>query len=566
MKILFSIKRKEIMEISIFSLIVNVLLLVIPLYTLQIYERIIPTSNLHTLLYISIAVFLSILLMSAIEVIRSIYCQRVAAGLDKKLAETMFRAEIGASSAHLVKFSPLRDLLTVRSFIASKGVLNFFDLPFAPLFLVLLYFIHPVLFFISILGVILMLVLVIFSENMMKSLNIGLSEASRESKYYAQSCIDNKVLVRSNGMVENAIRIWGHHYVNYLASLDQLAKLNAIMGGISRFVRTVLQIAILGAGGYLVIAGEMVGGMIFAASIVSGKALQPFDQLIAGWRQRNDALQAWRRLEFIINSQKTASDFELPSPKGTIKVQNLIYKSPLPHIHEGLIIKNINLTIEQGEMIILTGPSAVGKSVFAKLLIGALSADSGSVSIDDVDLKRWSEKQLGKAMGYLSQDSLLLPGTIAENIARFDPHATNEAVVAAALLVQAHELIMQKPDGYQTRVDNLDKNIAHGLYQQIGLARAFYGEPQIIVLDDPTVKLDENGMIGLQKAIIAARERGATIVIVTHNMALTSASDKILAMRDGQIISVTPNERKLKKTSVHSFSVGQSFTLKSVAK
>ncbi|RUW78992.1 ATP-binding cassette domain-containing protein, partial [Mesorhizobium sp. M1E.F.Ca.ET.063.01.1.1] len=440
---------RAIADVGAFSVLINILLLVIPLYLLQVYDRVLPSSSIETLFYLSLIAVLALAFLGFLDAVRAIYTHRVAATVDRKLGAGTFALSLAAK--HAGGLSPLRDLASVCAFIRSRGVAVLFDLPFAPVFLALLYLIHPVLFWVTLAGTVL-LVLLVVANQLAIGRNDALSvERSALAAQAEQVFARNAETLRAMGMVDNAARVWGRYVGEALILHDRSASANAIFSGASRALRMMLQLAILGAGAWLVVEGQMTAGMIFASSLVSSRALQPLDQLIGAWRQIADARRAWTRLERSLAAQPAQSRrLALPDPLGAIAVQDLFFMAPNAQPGTEPILKRLNFQIGAGEAVAIVGPSGAGKSTLARLLVGAAQPTGGTVRVDGADLRSWDENQLGRKIGYLAQEVELFPGSIGDNVARFDPNAEDAAIVEAARRAEAHELILTLRDGYQT--------------------------------------------------------------------------------------------------------------------
>lgn len=539
---------RTIFEIGLFSMIINTLLLVMPLFMLQVYDRVLPAASVDTLIYLSIIAILALAFLGLFEIIRSIYSQRAAASVDKRLASRAFRASLSGPRADAGDIQPLRDLATVRAFIGSRGLMTLFDLPFAPLFLILLGFIHPALFWLTLGGAVIMIVLVVLNQLVNGKNSAVASEQAARANLTAQAFARNADTLKAMGMSGNATEVWGRGFGGSLNLQDRSSAINAIFSGISRSTRMLLQLAILGVGASLVLAGEMTAGMIFATSIISGRALQPLDQLIGGWRQTVEARRAWQRLgKSLPESADTRQKLQLPDPTGRLSVRDLVYVPPGSPPGTEPIIKRLNFEIVAGEAIAIVGPSRAGKSTLARLLVGAIQPSSGIVQMDGADIKTWNEDQLGRSVGYLAQDVQLLPGTIAENISRFDPAATDEAIVEAARNAQVHDLLLSQRDGYQTQIGSANAMLSGGERQRIGLARAFYGNPKTLVLDEPNANLDRDGEAALERALDAARGNGTTVVIITHRLSIAARCDRVLRLRSGGIEAFGPSAEILQQ-------------------
>ncbi|CAN7759724.1 type I secretion system permease/ATPase [Mesorhizobium sp. LjNodule214] len=541
--------RRAIADVGVFSLLINILLLVIPLYLLQVYDRVLPSSSVETLLYLSAIAILALAFLGFLDAVRAIYTQRVAATVDRKLGARTFATSLDAKYDG-GGLSPLRDLASVCAFIRSRGVAVLFDLPFAPVFLALLYLIHPVLFWLTLAGAVLLLLLVVANQ-----LAIGRNDtlstersalASRAEQVFAR----NAETLRAMGMIENAARVWGRYVAEALVLYDRSSSANAIFSGTSRALRMVLQLAILGAGAWLVLEGQMTAGMIFASSLVSSRALQPLDQLIGSWRQIVDAKRSWKRLDKALSAHPAEMrKLTLPDPSGAISVQEVFFMAPNATFGTEPILKRLNVTIGAGEAVAIIGPSGAGKSTLARLLVGAVQPTGGSIRIDGADLRTWDEFQLGRNIGYLAQEVELFPGSIGDNVARFAPDADDAAIVEAARRAEAHELILARQNGYQTMIGP-PGTLSGGERQRIGLARAFYGNPRILVLDEPSTHLDGSGEAALEAVLAAARATGVTTIVITHRPSIAAACDRVMLLRGGAIEAFGPSAEVLRKSVV----------------
>ncbi|RWM92860.1 MAG: type I secretion system permease/ATPase [Mesorhizobium sp.] len=536
-------------DVGLFSLLINILLLVIPLYLLQVYDRVLPSSSVETLVYLSAIAVLALAFLGLLDAIRAVYTQRVAAAVDRKLGARTFALSLAPKYAG--GLSPLRDLASVCAFVRSRGVAVLFDLPFAPVFLALLYLIHPVLFWVTVAGAVLLLVLVVANQLAIGRNDAMSAERSALASHAEQVFARNAETLRAMGMVENAARVWGRHVGAALTLYDRSSSANAIFSGASRALRMMLQLAILGAGAWLVLEGQMTAGMIFASSLVSSRALQPLDQLIGAWRQIVEAKRAWKRLETALAAHPAEKrKLALPDPLGAISVQDVFFMAPNAQPGTEPILKRLNFQIGAGEAVAIVGPSGAGKSTLARLLVGAAQPTGGTVRIDGADLRTWEEKQLGRQIGYLAQEVELFPGTIGDNVARFDAQAEDAAIVEAARRAQAHELILAQRDGYQTMIGPSDRTLSGGERQRIGLARAFYGNPRILVLDEPSSHLDGSGEAALEVVLVAARAAGVTILVITHRPSIATACDRVMVLRGGVIEAFGPSAEVLRRSTV----------------
>ncbi|WFP61664.1 type I secretion system permease/ATPase [Mesorhizobium sp. WSM4904] len=537
---------RAVTDVGVFSLLINILLLVIPLYLLQVYDRVLPSSSVETLLYLSLIAVLALAFLGFLDAVRAVYTQRVAATVDRRLGAKTFALSLAAKQAG--GLSPLHDLASVCAFIRSRGVAVLFDLPFAPVFLALLYLIHPVLFWVTLAGTVLLVALVVANQLAIGRNDALSAERSALAAQAEQVFARNAETLRAMGMVGNAARVWGRHVGDALVLHDRSASANAIFSGTSRALRMMLQLAILGAGAWLVLEGQMTAGMIFASSLVSSRAMQPLDQLIGAWRQIVEARRAWKRLDTALAAHPAeARKLTLPDPSGAIAVQDVFFMAPNARPGTEPILKRLNFQIGAGEAVAIVGPSGAGKSTLARLLVGAAQPTGGAVRIDSADLRTWDEDQLGKHIGYLAQEVELFPGSIGENVARFDAQADDAAIIEAARRAQAHDVILALRDGYQTKVGPSDRTLSGGERQRIGLARAFYGNPRILVLDEPSTHLDGSGEAALETVLAAARIAGVTTIVITHRPSIAAACNRVMLLRGGVIEAFGPSAEVLRQ-------------------
>ena len=534
---------KSLFELGFFSLIINLLLLTQPVYMLQVYDRILPSSSINTLVFLSLITVAALVVLALLDVLRQIYATRLAARIDVNQGAEAFLATANGPRAELGDVQALRDLATIRTFVGSRVMLGLFDLPFVPLFILMLWFIHPYLFYMTVGGVAVVSLLAFMNQRFADKSGKAAAEASIRATNAAQSFAQSAETIRAMGMTSNVVDVWGKAQAQGLEAADKNASINAWFGGISKSVRQLLQIAIMGLGALLVLEGSMTAGMIFATSMISGRALQPIDQLIGSWRMIQDAKLAWKRFNEStrVNDSYHTRKTELPDPVGFIQVEDLIWFPSARRTGEP-IIKRLTFQIPAGSSVALVGPSGAGKSTLAKLLCGALEPISGAVRIDRADLRQWDRDRLGKFIGYLSQNADLLPGTIAQNIARFDPNSKDEEIVKAAQKAQVHDMILALPGGYGALLGPGGMILSGGQRQRIGLARAFYGSPRIMILDEPNANLDADGDAALDKAIMQAREDKVTLVMVTQRKTSVDKIDNLLVMRAGAIEDYGPRE------------------------
>ena len=529
--------RRVLFLLAAFSLVVNLLLLAMPLYMLQIYDRILPSRSMDTLLFLSIIAGGALVVLGLLEAVRSVLASRAGARLEADLGTDALLASMERSRNGETDVETVRHLATVRQFISSRMLFALLDFPFAPIFIAILYIIHPTLFWLTLAGAAVLFVLAIINQRLSRGASNRASENLGSAMSMAQSLARNAHTLQSMGMTQDGVRLWGRNNSQALIHQGTVDFRSAIMTGISRAFRMGLQIAILGVGALLVLNYEMTAGMIFAASIISGRALQPIDQVIGGWRQFAMTLESWRALKAALAKHSGDADEAktlMQEPAGHIAVKDALVLNP-SGMGAAPILNRISFELQPGTVLGVVGPSGSGKSTLARLIVGVQKPNSGTIRIDGTEVQNWNNEQLGRNVGYLSQDVELLPGTVKENIARLSDQPDDLAVLDAARKAQVHALIQNLPQGYATRIGPGGLGLSGGQRQRIGLARAFYGDPKIMVLDEPNANLDDDGELALRKALAATRSAGVTVIIVTQRKQVLNVVDKILRLHSGSL-------------------------------
>ena len=534
--------------VALLTFVLNVLALVQPVYMLQVYDRVLASASLPTLAYLTLIAVVILMVLGAIEAIRQVVVQRVGARLEIGTGEKLLVAALGAGGHALDATSLIRDLAQVRSFLASPVFSALLDVPFAPLFLFIVFMIHPMLGGLVLSGIAVLLVLTIMNQWAVSAPQRKSSDAAANAGNLVVAFARNGEALRAMGMVGTAIGAWGAATVDALNAQDRATAANAVFSGMSRSVRLIVQLGILGLGAYLTLKQEITAGMIFATSLVAGRALAPVDNLIAGWKGLLQSLSCLRRIDRILG-HKAATEPErtrLPAPKGHLLFEKVIYA---PDGAAEPTIRGISLTIEAGEAVCLVGPSGAGKSTFAKLAAGALQPSHGTIRLDGSDLENWIADERGRFVGYLPQDVELLPYSIARNIARLDETAKAEEIIAAADLAGVTELVKKLPDGFDTRVGQGGLPLSGGQRQRIALARAVFRRPRVVVLDEPNAHLDTEGEAALNRTIAQLKSLGTTVIVVSQRSGVLQSVDRVLFMRDGQIAASQSREEALARVS-----------------
>ena len=538
--------RRAIVELSVFSIIVNLALLVMPLYMLQVYDRVLTSASADTLVFLSIIAVAALVLLGLIEAVRGIYAARLGTRLEAAVGRDALLATLGGPRAALGDVQTLRDMQHVRNFLSNRQVFALFDVPFAPLFIAILWLIHPALFWLTVVGAAILALLAVINQRATSRANAAGSDAGTTANLAAQSFARSRESLVAMGMIDNVVGVWGEREAESLVAQDRSARINSWFTGLSRTIRMGLQIAVLGYGAALVLQEQMTAGMIFASSIISGRALQPIDQVIGGWRGFVDTGAAWKRLKAAVEPFANEREpTEQAEPKGRIDLENAVFTVPAPGAAGGAraIIKRVSARVQPGEAIGVIGMSGAGKSTLLKLMVGALRPSSGAVRLDGADLTNWPMAQRGRQFGYLAQEVELLPGTVKQNIARFDPQVDDAEARLAAERAGVTALIQSLPVGFDTPIGPGGHQLSGGERQRIGLARAFYRMPRVLVLDEPNASLDEAGRAALENALKAAKEAGTTVIVAVQRREILTSLDKVLVMDSGEIVKYDTVER-----------------------
>ena len=530
--------------VGVFSAIINLMLLVPSLYMLQVYDRVLTSRNETTLLMLTIMVLGAFLFMSALEFVRSFVLIRVGAQLDMKLNKRVYTA---AFEANLKKAGgnagqALQDMTTIRQFLTGNALFAFFDAPWFPIYLAVIFLFNPQLGVFALCGTIILIVLAYLNESTTKKPLAEANSMSIAAGTLATNNLRNAEVIEAMGMLPNLMGRWFKLHGKFLQVHADASEKAGIIAATTKFVRVSLQSLILGFGALLVLEGKITGGMMIVASILMGRTLNPVEQLIGVWKNWDSTRSAYKRLSDLLDANPPRkSTMSLPEPLGKVSVEAVSAAPPGGKI---AVIKNLSFSLVPGDVLGVIGPSGSGKSSLARLLVGVWPAAMGQVRLDGADIYRWNKDELGPFIGYLPQDIELFAGTVSENIARFgdvDP----DKVVAAAKTTGVHEMILQFAQGYDTLLGDGGAGLSGGQKQRIGLARAMYNDPSLLVLDEPNSNLDEIGEQALVVAIREFRKRDKTVVIITHRTSAIGTTNKLLILRDGSAQAFGPTTQVL---------------------
>ncbi|MBZ4211914.1 MAG: type I secretion system permease/ATPase [Rhodoferax sp.] len=536
--------RQEFLMVGFFSMLANVLMLAPTLYMLQVYDRVLASQSELTLLAMSLLTLGLFGIMAVAEWLRSRVLVRAGVRLDERLGTQVFNASF-ESHLSLLGTSPARsfgDLIQVRQFLTGNGIFAFFDAPWAPIYTAVLFMLHPWLGVLGLLFALIQGLLAWLGHRHTLTPSEAAVAANSEASTFLQSKLRNAEVIESMGMLGNLRLRWAQRHN---ASLEQGAVAQGLTQRVvawSKFIRYAQSSLALGAGALLVIDGQLSPGGMIAANVLMTRALAPIDQIVSGWRGFISAAAAFTRLEKLLQSfpQRDAV-LSRSAPQGEIELRDVVATAPG---RAAPILKNINLTVAKGKVLVVLGPSGSGKSTLARVLMGVWPDVAGAVLLDGVPLQSWDRVQLGSHVGYLPQDIELFEGTLAENIARFGKIDSTQ-VIAAARSAGLHDMILRFPKGYDTPIGEAGALLSGGQRQRIGLARAIYGDPALIVLDEPNANLDDAGEAALVKTVQDMKAKGKTVILITHRPGILAVADRLLLLQDGRVQAEGPRDAVL---------------------
>ena len=540
--------------VALLSCAVNLLMLTGPLFMLQVYDRVMTSQSVPTLVALLGLVIGLYVMMGVLDFLRVRTLSRLSHWLDSNLSPLAFRSWIVRSLAsNNPGYRPIQDLATLRGFMGSPTILALFDLPWFPIYLGVVFFLHVQLGLLATLGAVIVIILAFLNEWLTAGSVGRASQADITESRFADQTHKGAESVLAMGMLGNATAAWSARRNEALFHLQKGAERSEMFAACSKSFRLLLQSTILALGGYLAIKQEISPGMIVAASIIAGRALAPIDQTIGGWRMIKRARLARARLKEYLSYDVETSNVgvKLPVPEGNIVVRNVVKNSFLkdPPADALYILSDINFELKPGDGLGVIGPSASGKSSLARLLVGLWMPDRGSVRIDGATFEQWDPDDIGAHIGYLPQDVELLSGSVAQNIARFDPEADHGDIVEAAQTAGVHEIILGLQDGYSTNVDVALSPLTGGQKQRIALARAIYRCPKLIVLDEPNSNLDADGDIALGQAIAKMRALGSVVVVMAHRPSAIASVDQVLMLNNGRVVEFGQKADVLRKVT-----------------
>lgn len=536
--------RRNLLIVAVFSIVVNTLVLAVPIYLFQMSDRVLTSRSLDTLVMLSLIVMLAIIAHVLLDMMRRFILMRVAVDVESRLGGPVLAAAAkAAQTGSNREFQTLADLQQIRSFLTGPVILTMLDAPTAPIYLLAVYLIHPHLGYIVTVAALVLIAIAYLNQQLTAVPFARASAFSTRANLQSEAMSRNSQVINAMGMIPEGVLIWGRETAESLKAQVSAQDRNIIMTALSKFFRLGTQIAMLGWGAWLSLEGSLTGGMVIASSVVAGRALAPMEGTIEGWRSFIHARAAYSRIQALLqNSPLNLDRLRLPSPKGRLDVDRILY---VPPPTKKVILNGISFSLEPGDSLAIVGASGSGKSTLARMLVGSITPTAGTVRLDMMEQRNWDPRQFGESVGYLPQDMQLFPASIKANIARMRDDASDEAVFEAAEIADIHEMIAQFAHGYETQIGIDGSPLSGGQKQRLGLARAFFGNPRLVVLDEPNSNLDTLGEAALARAFERAKARSITVVAVTQRPALLRSVDKIMMIKDGAVQAIGSREEIL---------------------
>ncbi|WP_100158715.1 type I secretion system permease/ATPase [Proteus columbae] len=526
-------RKKVFLSIGIFTALINILMLVPSIYMLQVYDRVLPSGNEMTLLMLTLIMLTLFIFMGGLEYLRSIIVIRMSNKLDLSLNSRIYTAAYQAKlnkTPGINSSLAFNDLVTIRQFITSHAIFAFFDLPWFPIYLLVIALFNPWLGLFALCGALVLFSLAILNEYLSRASLKKANEFANQAQVIQGHHFEHPQPIEAMGMLGYLRNQWQIAHFKYLQAQTHASDNAAGITAITKVTRMALQSLMLGLGGWLAIDNTISPGMMIAGSILLGRALAPIEQVIGVWKNWDSSKEAYKRLTTLLKTYPEENKkMALPAPKGELTVN--INQAQYPQT-ERILLNNIHFSLSPSDVLGIIGPSASGKSSLAKFIVGIWEVKTGAIRLDNADIYQWNKSEVGRYIGYLPQEIALFPGTIAENIARFseiDP----QKVTQAAMMANVHEMILRFPDGYETVIGAHGEGLSGGQRQRIALARALYGDPALVVLDEPNSNLDDLGIKALMQAIQILKQNKKTVILITHQKQLLSVTNKLLVLFDG---------------------------------
>jgi PrtD family type I secretion system ABC transporter len=535
-----------------FAFAVNVLMLAVPLYSLQVYDRVISSGSMDTLVMLTVVILGIFVALNLIQVVRSFTLIRIGEWLDKSLSPIFFANSIATAAVRpgVGGSQNLRDLSAVRSFLTSAGINTLFDAPWSIVYIAVIFMLHPALGYLSVWGGIILFIFAVANAYATNNILKESNEYALKSMSLAEIATRNAESVEAMGMMSAVVRNW-HKMSDKALDMQSIASnRNGIISGLTKFFRLTLQIAVTGLGAYYVLHNELTAGGLIASATLIARALSPFEASLDVWKNITSTKQSYHRLKNALLAVPVRHDsMALPVPHGRLSVENVFFAPPsaTPQATQKYTLKGVSFTLEPGEILAIVGPSAAGKSTLAKLITGVWKPLSGIVRLDSADVYTWHRDDFGQHTGYMPQGVELFNGTVKDNIARMNEDAAPEDIVEAAKMAGVHDMVLRLPNGYETDIGIGGTALSAGQRQRVGLARAFFGNPKFVVLDEPNANLDETGDAALVQALVNAKNKKITTIIISHRPTILANVDKIMVLNDGAVSAFGPRNEIMEK-------------------
>ena len=536
--------RRNMVIVMLFTCMTNLLILAIPVYLFQISDRVLTSRSIDTLIMLTAVIVGAVLLQAFFDAMRRFVLMRTAVELAAKLGASILSAAARAAlTSNGREYQTLGDLQQLRGFLVSGTLMSFLDMPFAPLFILAIFLVHPHLGMIVVVTALILLVIALINQKVTSKQFAIANQHQSMANMHLDSMARNSQIINALAMIPEAVSIWGRDTAASLKSQVRAQDRNITSAAFSRGVRLLTQVGMLGWGAFLAIDGQITGGMVIAASIIAGRALAPIEGAIEGWNQFILSRASYARISGLLTESPLNTDrLRLPQPEGRLDVERLLY---VPQGTKSVVLNGLSFSLAPGTSLGVIGNSGAGKTTLGKMLVGAILPTSGCVRLDLMDLRNWDQRQFGENIGYLPQDVQLFPGTIKDNIARMRADATDAQIYEAARLADVHDMIANLPHGYETFVAADGSPLSGGQKQRIALARAFFGNPRLLVLDEPNSNLDVAGDQALARALHHAKEHKITVVVITQKPSILGHVDKIALLAGGSLAMIGPREEVL---------------------
>jgi len=520
--------------IIVFSFFINMLMLTVPIYMLQVFDRVLASGNVDTLLVLTTIAIVSLLTLAALEGVRTYVMIGLSGWMSRKLSGNILESSVRSAlrQSNDPSARGLRDMEMVRGFLTGPGIFAVLDAPWVPVFLAVIFFIHPLLGWIASIGALVLFGLALANDTLTREPLRQASAESRKSMHRAETAVRNADMISAMGVLPNLVNRWNQDNGRMIILQSLASRRGGLILAFVKFARFAIQLGVLGTGAFLAVQQEITPGAMIASSIIMGRALAPVEQAVGSWQGLVAARGAYARLQQLFAEERSgASTMELPPPEGKLDVTGLTFGVPS---RTEPILSNVSFALEPGEALGLIGPSASGKTTLARMLVGSWRPSTGHVRLDGADMSVWRDADRLQYIGYLPQDAELFGGTVRENIARMG-EAEDAQVIEAAQLADVHSMILSLPEGYDTQIGEAGAVLSGGQRQRIALARALFGTPKLLVLDEPNASLDRVGEQALLGTIDEMRRRGVTIVVIAHRPSMLQHVNKILVLREGKV-------------------------------